>query len=135
MNRSLLIVAGDPDELDIHTRRFSLMGYQVTAAHRRRQALAAVTLHLFQVAIVNHTLSEIDGIELARRLRAQRDGLQVIVLTSAPDAVPRARAARAAACLLKPCIQAVLEATVEDLCERRGEETRLPAEPAAAVLT
>jgi two-component system chemotaxis response regulator CheY len=134
MNCSLLIVEDDPDQLDRLARRFSRIGYQVTAAHHPRQALAAAMLHPFQVAIVKHTLPEIDGISLTSRLHALRQNVQVIVLTSESDAVSKARAAGALACLIKPCKQAVLEATVEDLVESCVDETRLHAKPAVPIL-
>src|SRR5260221_14325682 len=134
MNCSLLIVEDDPDQLVILARRFPRLGYHVTAAHHPRQALAAATLHPFQVAIFKHTLPEIDGISLTSRLHALRQDVQVIVLTSESDAVSRARAAGALACLIKPCKQAVLEATVEDLFEFWAGEKRLHAKPAGAIL-
>jgi DNA-binding response OmpR family regulator len=134
MNCSLLIVEDDPDQLDILARRFSRIGYHVTAAHHPRRALAAATFHTFQVAIVNHALPEIDGILLTRRLRALRQDVQVIILTSETEVVLKARAAGALACLIKPCKQAVLEATVEDLFESCMDETRLHARQAGAAL-
>jgi DNA-binding response OmpR family regulator len=134
MNCSLLIVENDPDQLDILASRFSRIGYHVTAAHHPRQALSAAALHPFQVAIVNHTLPEIDGILLTRRLHVLRHDVQVIVLTSESDAVSKAREAGALACLIKPCIQAVLEATVDDLFESCADETRLHVEPELPVL-
>jgi DNA-binding response OmpR family regulator len=91
-------------------------------------------LHPFQVAIVNHTLPEIDGILLTRRLHVVRQDVHVIVLTSEPDAVSKARAAGALACLIKPCKQAVLEAKVEDFFESCADETRHHAKPAVPVL-
>jgi DNA-binding response OmpR family regulator len=134
MNCSLLIVEGDLDQLEILACRFSRIGYHVTAAHHPRQALAAATLHPFQVAIVNQMLPEIDGILLTHRLHALQRDVQVIILTSESDAESKARAAGASGCLFKPCKQAVLEATVEDLFEWCADETRLHAKPAVPVL-
>lgn len=127
MNRSLLIVEDDLDQLDALTRWFTRAGCRVTAAHHPRQALAAATLHPFQVALVNHALPEIDGIELTRQLRALLHDVQVIVLSDEADAVPKAKAAGAVACLIKPCKKALLEATVEDVFERCADETQLHA--------
>jgi len=134
MNCSLLIVEADHDELEILACRFSRIGYHVTASHHPRQALAAAALQTFQVAIVNHTLPEIDGISLTRYLHALRQDVQVIILTSESDAVSKAGAAGALACLIKPCKQAVLEATVEDLFESCADDIRLHAKPAMPVL-
>ena len=119
MKRSLLIVDDDADQLMTLSRWFTRRGYRVVTANHPRQALGAAAADRFQVAIVDASLPEIDGIELMKRLKhAQRD-LQVVILSGydfaeydSPERL--AKADCAFTCLIKPCDLAALEATVKD---------------------
>ena len=81
MNRSLLIVEDDPEQLDALVRWFILAGYEVTGAHHPSQALEAASLRQFQVALLDANLPEMDGLQLMQRLNLHQDGIQAVILT------------------------------------------------------
>jgi DNA-binding response OmpR family regulator len=128
MHRSLLIVEDDLNQLATLKCWFVRAGYQVTGVTHPRQALEAASFRPFQVAIINHTLPEIDGIELMRRLQRLLGDIQIVIQSYHPQAVSDAKAAGAFACLVKPCRMALLEATVEDAYERSTVELPVLAE-------
>jgi DNA-binding NtrC family response regulator len=90
----------------------------VVTANHPRQALVAARGGNFQLAIVDASLPEIDGIELMKRLKHSHPDLQVIIHSGydfaeydSPEQL--AKADCAFACLVKPCDLASLQATVE----------------------
>ena len=85
MNRSLLIVEHDPDELDILTCSLIEAGYQVVSVHHPRQALEAASFRQFQVALLDASLLEMDGLELLHCLRWTQHRLQFIILSRATN--------------------------------------------------
>jgi two-component system, NtrC family, response regulator HydG len=118
LKRSLLIVDDDAYQLLMLTHWFTRRGYRVVTANRPRQALVAARAGHFQVAIVDASLPEIDGIELMRRLKLSQSDLQVIILSGydfAEHESPEhlAKSACAFACLTKPCALPLLEATIK----------------------
>jgi len=119
VKRSLLIVDDDADQLLILSRWFTRQGYRVVTANHPRQALVAAGAGHFQVAVVDASLPEIDGIELMRRLKLSQSDLQVIILSGYDFDVydspaQLAKADCAFACLVKPCSLQVLELTIEN---------------------
>jgi len=113
MNRSLLIVEDDPDQLDLTTRWFLQAGFQVLSVCQPRQALEAAGFRQFQVALLDASLPEMDGLELMHRLKRTQDGVQVVILSGCEYPVWRAKAEGAFAWLLKPCSRALIEGTVQ----------------------
>lgn len=79
LERTLLIVENDQGQRDQMCRRFLRAGFSVTPVNHMRCALEAATFRRFDVAIVDATQSEIDGLQLAARLRGLVAGLRVIV--------------------------------------------------------
>jgi len=118
MNRSLLIVADDPDELDILTGVFVTAGYRVVGVHHPRRALEAAAFRQFHVALVDADLPEIDGIQLLRCLKRTQDRAHGILLSPHERPTPWSRSDGAFAWIVKPYTMAFLEATVEDACEQ-----------------
>ena len=97
-----------------------------------RRAVASSTLP--DVALLDFQMPDVDGIELARRLRREPggDGLPLILLTSAPSPGDRQRAEAAgiAAYLQKPVHRAKLRAAIERLATRPGGSPRSGSNPA-----
>ena len=122
MNRSLLIVADDPDELDILTHSFIQAGYEVISVHHPRQALEAASFRQFQVAIVAVNLLTMGEAELLQCLKWTQHRLKCIVLSRHEYPARWANIEGAFAWLVKPCNMALLEATVEDAFDRAVEE-------------
>ena len=122
MNRSLLIVEDDPEQLDALVRWFILAGYEVTGVDHPSQALEAASLRQFQVALLDASLPEMDGLLLMQRLNLHQDGMQVIILSGRDNLEQRAKTEGAFACLVKPCKLALMQATVEDAFEQARDE-------------
>ena len=130
MNRSLLIVEDDLDQLEILARSFIRAGYRVISVHHPRQALEAASFQQFQVALLDDSLPEMDANELMQRLKRTQDAVQVVILSGCEDPDRRAKVGGAFACLGKPCTMALLEATVEDAFERAVDPSPLCEQPA-----
>jgi DNA-binding NtrC family response regulator len=125
MNRSLLIVEDDPDQLEVLARCFVQAGYHVVGVHHPRQALEAASFRQFQVALLAASLPEMDGLELMRCLKRTQDRLQFVILAGGRYPEQQARAEGTAARLVNPWNIAILEETVEDAFEQSVHE--LPA--------
>lgn len=129
---SLLIVENDAALLDLLTRNFIQRGYAVTPVGHPRQALEAAAVKSFDVALLDGSLPEHDGIWLMRELKLHIAHLQVIILSAHSDAAFQAKCidSGAFAYLRKPCGLSELESTVEEAAERRDSpiETRRVSE-------
>jgi two-component system response regulator HydG len=124
MNRSLLIVENDPDELEILSRGFVGAGYGVVSVHHPRLALEAARVRQFPVAVLDAALPEMDGVELLRRLKRLQEAVHVVMIAGDARSLVQARADGAFACRLKPCRYALLEEIVEDAFEQAWNESR-----------
>jgi DNA-binding response OmpR family regulator len=118
MNRSMLIVEHDPDQLEVLSRRFIQAGYHVVSVHHPRQALEAASLRQFQIALLDANLPDMDGLELMGCLRRTQDCLQCVILSGCRHPERRTTAEGTTARLVNPCNIALLEATVEDAFEQ-----------------
>ncbi|WP_254509009.1 response regulator [Anatilimnocola floriformis] len=118
MNRSLLIVDDDSDQVDTLARCFIRDGWHVVGVVHPRQALEAASFQQFQVALLDLSLPELDGIQLMQRLRRTQEDLQVILLSGYEYPASEAKAAGAFACLTKPCGLALLKAKVGEAFEQ-----------------
>lgn len=79
LEHTLLIVESDLREREQMSRRFLRAGFQVTAVNHPRCALEAATFRPFEVAILDATQPELDGVQLATRLLGLIAGVRVIV--------------------------------------------------------
>ena len=136
MNRSLLIVDDDIDQLSVLTRWFSRRGYHVVTATHPRQALVAASGRQFQAALVDASLPEIDGLELMKRLKRIQNDLPVIILSGYDFLAYKtpgswSNADSAFACLRKPCNLGLLEKTIEDAIDRAIDEVPREEHPIA----
>jgi DNA-binding response OmpR family regulator len=116
---SLLVVDDDQELLDSYSRWFTRRGFQVTAAHHPRLALAAAAYNNFDAALIDVTLPEMNGLELVDKLKRICE-FPVIVLSG--DDNPKLRDAAIERgvyrLLLKPTsIRAVEEAIRESICD------------------
>ncbi len=119
---SLLIVENHESLLDLLTRNFIQQGYAVTPVTHPRQALEAAAFKSFDVALLDGSLPQHDGIWLMHELKLRIADLQVIILSAHTDAEFKSRCldAGAFAYLRKPCGLSELEATVAEAVEQRG---------------
>jgi len=83
-----ILVVDDDEELRASLRRgLSLEGYRVTLAADGEEALRHARERLPELVVLDVMMPGLDGLEVARRLRAADETLPIILLT-ARDAVP-----------------------------------------------
>ena len=83
--RPLVLVADDnADILELVKAVLERSGYEVVAVSDGAQALASVDKRKPDLAVLDITMPEIDGLEVLRRLRAdtRTNGLPVVLLTA-----------------------------------------------------
>ena len=102
--RRLLVVDDDPDIRQFLIDRLEGCGYAIKAAKTGREAIAALSAEVFDGAILDIGLPEMDGIEVLQYLRSRNLKMPVLIITAAES---RERAMRAVetgaqAYLLKP---------------------------------
>jgi two-component system, cell cycle response regulator DivK len=129
MSPTVLIVEDDPETRQYYQSVFELDGFRIEQAHNGLQALEKATAAAPDIILTDIEVPGIDGIELCRRLRADRRTMNIPLLAVTgygdrryPD---RAMGAGANAVLTKPCTPDLLI----------GEARRLlalaaPADPA-----
>jgi CheY-like chemotaxis protein/nitrogen-specific signal transduction histidine kinase len=104
--RRILLVEDDPDTRDALKTLLELSGYQVAVAADGSEAVAHAVANRPEVALVDIGLPEIDGNEVARRIRAElgADGIFLVALTGygGEAEVERSRAAGFDAHFTKP---------------------------------
>jgi Cu-Zn family superoxide dismutase len=139
LEHSILIVENDTALLDLLTRNFIQRGYAVTPVCHPRQALEAVAVNSFDLALLDGSLPEHDGIWLMRELKLHVADLQVIILSAHSDAAFQRKCIDngAFAYLRKPCGLFELEATFERAIELRAstDETPVSRRPAARTVS
>jgi CheY-like chemotaxis protein len=118
--RPLVLVADDnADILGLVTAVLERSGYEVVTVSDGAQALASVEERKPDLAVLDITMPDIDGLEVLRRLRAdtRTSGLPVILLSAqAQEAdVDRGFATGASAYLKKPFSPRQLTERVADL--------------------
>ena len=102
----LLIVDDEPAIVVPLARYFRSSGYTVTTASEAAEAEAILTYELFDVVILDLSLSQFgpDGLEVLRSIRARSQDLPVVVLSAniRPEVEAQARLLAASAILAKP---------------------------------
>ena len=129
MDRSLLVVEDDVVQRDAIVNWFTRAGYRVVGVGHPRCALQAASFQQFQVAILDASLPEIDGIELIERLKRTQDAMQFVIMSGYEYPLPRAKDIGAFAFLLKPCKLTHLGMIIEEAFEKAVAE-KPQAEPA-----
>ncbi|HVL75451.1 MAG TPA: hybrid sensor histidine kinase/response regulator, partial [Noviherbaspirillum sp.] len=116
--RCVLLVEDNPDVLESTAAVLELADYRVIKARSGTEGLQCALAHAVDVAIVDVGLPDIDGYEVARRLRASSSarGIRLVALTGygAPEDVRRALDAGFDTHLVKPMnLQRLLQALEE----------------------
>ncbi|WP_147652497.1 hybrid sensor histidine kinase/response regulator [Vulcaniibacterium gelatinicum] len=116
---TLLLVEDDPIVADTLAGLLRAQGHTVAHAPHALAALAAVATQRFDLVLLDLDLPGMDGLALARELRAQGCTAPLLAITARadPDAEPQARAAGCAGFLRKPMTNAILAQAVE-ACKR-----------------
>ena len=118
---SLQVLIIDDNDLasELLSEFVSLLGYRVSVAGTGAQALASCAEQPPHVIIVDIILPDIDGYELATRLRAQMgDGPTILALSGLPKSMQRQASDMFDAWLEKPVDLTVLEKMLADAANR-----------------
>ncbi len=78
----VLVVDDDPAITDLLSTALRYMGYQVTSASTGHAALEAAATSSPDLVVLDVMLPDLDGFEVSRRLREQRDFVPVIFLSA-----------------------------------------------------
>lgn len=118
----VLLVEDDPTVAEVVAGLLTAQGYQPTRVGHGLAALAELQRREFDLALLDLDLPGIDGLALARQLRAQGWRRPIVALTARADsgAEPRARQAGFDAFLRKPISGQQLAATIARLLARSG---------------
>jgi CheY-like chemotaxis protein len=113
----LLLVEDDPTVAEVMTGLLQAQGHRVVHVGHGLAALAHTAGARFDIALLDLDLPGIDGLALARQLRAQGFTAPLLAVTARADAEaePAARAAGFDGFLRKPLTGGMLEAALEEL--------------------
>jgi two-component system response regulator MprA len=120
----LLLVDDDPRVLTAVGRRLGFEGFQVDLVASGQEALDAVSARRPDLVILDVMLPEMDGLEVARRLRL-RDDVPILMLTARDAVADRVAGLRSGAddYLVKPFAFEELLARIEALLRRTRGQT------------
>jgi two-component system, cell cycle response regulator len=80
----ILVVDDNPDNLEIISTRLRFRGYEVSTAERGEEAIEKVHAEAPDLILLDIMMPDMDGYEVARRIRAERDlpYVPIIVVTA-----------------------------------------------------
>ena len=116
----ILLAEDDQVLADGLCRSLRGVGYAVDHVASGKDADSALTLHEFDLLILDLGLPQLPGLEVLKRLRARHDGLPVLILTAADSVEQRVRGLDLGAddFMAKPFALNELEARVRALVRR-----------------
>ena len=99
-----LVVEDDPDSRDAHTEALKGIGVRALGVSSGQEALKLAVTLAPDLIVIDHTLADVSGVEVCRRLRADpvTEPLPIIAVTGTPDTL-REDGCVADAILTKPC--------------------------------
>ena len=125
-SQPILIVDDDADICQTLARALELQGYQVLAAGSGEEAVLMAREKACQIAFIDVKLPSIDGLETLLKLKEINPDILAIMMTGfrneVKDALDKAQAASAIACLYKPFDPA----EAADLVRKIGKKSRNP---------
>ena len=116
----MLLVEDDRDTREMYCEYLSYSGLAVTAARNGRGALREVAGCTPDVVVTDIAMPEMDGLELSRRLRAERATSDVPIIAVSGQASAHALDAGADVVLEKPCEPDRLLHVIEDVLRARN---------------
>ena len=121
---AVLLVEDDPTVAEVIAGLLRAQGHAVVHAGHGLAALVALRAQPMDAALVDLDLPGIDGIAVAKQLRAQSPGIALVAITARADAgaEPAARAAGVDGFLRKPLTGRMLADALRDACARRQED-------------
>lgn len=124
MKAHLLVVDDDPRITDLLRRVLAYDGYSVTVAASGSEALNRTLEWPPDLIVLDIMLPELDGLEVARRLRTAGDRVPILMLTARDAVVDRVKGLETGAddYLVKPFAPEELVARIKALLRRSQEE-------------
>lgn len=116
----MLLVEDDADTREMYSHYLTRSGLHVTEARTGRRALDRIHEDRPDVVVTDIAMPEMDGLELSRRLRANRATYDVPIIAVSGQASERARQAGADVVLEKPCEPDRLLHVIEDVLRSRN---------------
>ncbi len=77
----LLLVDDEEAYVDVLFNRLSKRGFEVTKSYSGTEALQKMRLHVFDVAVLDLKMADMDGIEVLRIFKSMAPEMEVIMLT------------------------------------------------------
>lgn len=116
----ILIAEDEPSMGDLLAQGLSEANHTVTLARDGEEALAALAVTAFDAIVLDVMMPRVDGLEVTRRLRAQKDNTPVLMLTArdADADVVRGLDAGADDYLVKPFTLSILMARLRAISRR-----------------
>lgn len=124
MKAHILVVDDDPRITDLVRRILAYEGYSVAIAASGNEALNRTLERPPDLIVLDIMLPELDGLEVARRLRAAGDQVPILMLTARDAVADRVKGLETGAddYLVKPFAPEELVARVKALLRRNQEE-------------
>ncbi len=82
---SLFVVDDDPFMVELLSESLAEAGYAVTTAQTGEEAIRLLSKHEFQVAIVDMSLPDADGMDLIRQILDTAPEAQILIMTGFPS--------------------------------------------------
>ncbi len=127
----ILVVDDNPDITEALSILLEMLGHRVATDNDARHALARLGSEPMDLCLLDIGMPEMDGLELARRIRARVEGLQpvLIAFTGFGELSEAAMAAGFDRFMVKPLQAAALMAVLDEvrpLCDARARADRGP---------
>lgn len=124
MKAHILVVDDDPRITDLLRRILAYEGYSIAVAASGKAALTSTLEHVPDLVVLDIMLPGIDGLEVARRLRAAGDNVPILMLTARDSIADRVKGLETGAddYLVKPFAPEELLARVKALLRRNLSE-------------
>jgi two-component system cell cycle response regulator DivK len=141
----VLVADDDRDTRELYRACFDTSGYHTAEAGTGSQAIVSAVEIVPDVLLTDYVLPDVDGVTIARRLKAdpRTSGIRILMVTgyANPDLERRAAAAGIERVLLKPCLPQTVMREVSRVISRglpsrmrRGTEALAPAADATAAM-
>lgn len=115
----ILVLEDEPATLELLSRLLEADGYNISTASSAHEAHNLILQHQFDLVLLDLNLPDIDGLQVARELRAKSD-IGIIMLTARKEDIDRAAGLELGAddYLTKPFFPRELSARVKNLLRR-----------------
>ena len=126
----VLVADDDRDTRELYRACFDTVGYHTAEAESGSQAIAVAVEIVPDVLLTDYVMPDVDGVTIARRLKAdaRTAAIRVLLVTgyANPDLERRAAAAGIERVFMKPCLPQVVMREVSRVIARRAPRPAMP---------